>query len=52
MKHWLKHKSIDTVLIGITAGELAWNETIGDFVAGVSNPLPPALRADSGHVRT
>ena len=45
LKHWLKHKSIDTVLIGITAGELAWNETIGDFVAGVSNPLPPALRA-------
>ena len=48
LKHWLKHKSIDTVLIGITAGELAWNETIGDFVAGVSNPLPPALGRSSG----
>jgi tetratricopeptide (TPR) repeat protein len=41
--HWLDHNSIDTLLIGVTDGELAWDETTGDFVARENMPLPPAL---------
>ena len=31
--HWLEHDSIDTVLIGLTDGELAWDEATGDLAA-------------------
>src|SRR5207302_4897357 len=31
--HWLNHNSVDTLLIGVTDGELTWDETIGDFAA-------------------
>jgi tetratricopeptide (TPR) repeat protein len=41
--HWLGHNSIDTLLIGVTDGELAWDETTGDFAARENMPLPPAL---------
>jgi tetratricopeptide (TPR) repeat protein len=41
--HWLGHNSIDTLLIGLTDGELAWDESTGDFALPESTPLPPAL---------
>jgi tetratricopeptide (TPR) repeat protein len=41
--HWLDHNSIDTLLIGVTGGELAWDETIGDFAVRENGPLPPVL---------
>jgi MTH538 TIR-like domain (DUF1863) len=43
--YWLEHNSIDTVLIGLTDGELSWDESAGDFVGtkGQGVPLPPAL---------
>ena len=40
---WLEHNSIDTLLIGLTDGELSWDDSTGDFFRGVSVPLPPAL---------
>src|ERR1700742_682 len=30
--YWLDHNSIDTLLIGVTDGELCWDEAAGDFV--------------------
>jgi tetratricopeptide (TPR) repeat protein len=41
--HWLAHRSIDTLLIGVTAGNLAWDEVTGDFPRSEDVPLPPAL---------
>jgi len=40
---WLDHKSADTLLIALTDGELAWDNTVGDFVSGEDMPLPPVL---------
>src|SRR5689334_6358702 len=41
--YWLDHKSVDTLLIGTTEGELSWDETTGDFQQGPNHPLPPVL---------
>jgi tetratricopeptide (TPR) repeat protein len=41
--HWLEHNSMDTLLIGVTGGQLAWDETTGDFARGEQFPLPDAL---------
>ena len=29
--YWLEHKSVDTLLIAVTDGELAWDDAVGDF---------------------
>lgn len=42
--YWLEHNSIETLLIGVTQGELGWDEEAGDFVQGEAMPLPPVLR--------
>src|SRR6516164_8212253 len=41
--HWLDHNTIETLLIGLTDGELFWDETIGDFAAHANTPVPPVL---------
>src|SRR5712691_2146081 len=41
--HWLDHNGIDTLLIGVTDGELAWDESVGDFAWREGMPLPPVL---------
>src|SRR5262245_41679952 len=41
--HWLDHNSVDTLLIGLTDGTLAWDEATSDFHRGAALPLPPAL---------
>jgi WD40 repeat protein len=41
--YWLDHKSIDTLLIGVTDGTLGWDDTAGDFSAQATSPLPPVL---------
>src|SRR5690242_752164 len=41
--HWLDHNSIDTLLIGVTDGELSWDDSRGDFAAPAATPLPPVL---------
>lgn len=41
--YWLEHKSIDTLLIAVTDGELAWDNALGDFRSRDAMPLPPVL---------
>jgi WD40 repeat protein len=42
---WFEHKSADTLLIAVTDGALAWDNTLGDFARSDSMPLPlpPAI---------
>ncbi len=44
VEYWLEHKSFDTLFIGLTAGELAWDDKKGDFEWSAATPLPKALR--------
>lgn len=41
--YWIKHKSVDTLLIALTDGTLAWDPALGDFPRPAGVPLPPAL---------
>jgi tetratricopeptide (TPR) repeat protein len=41
--YWLEHKSPDTLLIGVTDGDLSWDSSIGDFAQRDDVPLPPVL---------
>ena len=41
--YWLEHKSADTLLIGVTDGNLRWDGAIGDFARPDNTPLPAAL---------
>jgi tetratricopeptide (TPR) repeat protein len=41
--YWLEHKSIDTLLIGLTDGELVWDHKAGDYRDWEKLPLPRAL---------
>ncbi|MEA2946277.1 MAG: hypothetical protein QOI40_1607 [Alphaproteobacteria bacterium] len=41
--YWLDHKSVETLLIAVTDGELAWDNAINDFARRADIPLPPAL---------
>lgn len=45
VSHWLEHNSVDTLLIGLTDGELNWDDAGGDFSThdGKAVPLPPTL---------
>ncbi|MCC7346600.1 MAG: tetratricopeptide repeat protein [Variibacter sp.] len=42
--YWLAHKSPGTLLVALTAGELAWDRTQQDFAWSEATPLPPALK--------
>jgi hypothetical protein len=46
--YWLEHKSLATILIAVTEGDLRWNGEECDFVWDDATPLPPALK---GHFR-
>ena len=41
---WLEHRSIDTVLLALTDGDLAWDDEAGDFRWDETTPLPPVLK--------
>jgi hypothetical protein len=41
--YWLEHNSIETLLIGLTDGDLSWDEAASDFTARAGTPLPPVL---------
>ena len=41
--YWLDHKSVDTLLIALTDGELPWDERAGDFAWHKDLPLPSVL---------
>jgi tetratricopeptide (TPR) repeat protein len=42
--YWVEHKSIDTLLIAMTDGELSWSADGDDFVWSEATPLPPVLK--------
>jgi len=42
--YWLEHKSLDTLLIALTEGELLWDNATHDFVWNETTPLPVALK--------
>jgi hypothetical protein len=42
--HWLDHNGLDTLLIALTDGELAWEGAAGDFRWSEATPLPPTLK--------
>jgi tetratricopeptide (TPR) repeat protein len=42
--YWLEHKSIDSLLIAVTDGELSWPVGANDFNWSDSTPLPAALK--------
>ena len=41
--YWIENNSIETLLIGLTDGELDWQEGAGDFLTRDDFPLPPVL---------
>jgi tetratricopeptide (TPR) repeat protein len=41
--YWLEHKGAGTLLLAVTAGELAWDDAAADFDRRRDTPLPPAL---------
>ena len=43
LSYWLEHNSLDTLLVGVTDGELNWDDEIGDFRRSETNPLPAIL---------
>jgi hypothetical protein len=43
-KWWLTHRSQETLLIALTAGELNWDRTANDFAWNEATPLPPAVK--------
>ena len=42
--YWLEHKSVDTLLVALTDGTLAWDNTTGDFSWSATTPLPAVLK--------
>ena len=42
--YWLEDKSIDTLLIAVTAGELSWQPAAEDFTWSEATPLPAILK--------
>lgn len=44
VKHWLATKSSETLLIALTAGDIAWDSERGNFQWSDATPLPPALK--------
>jgi WD40 repeat protein len=48
VRWWLEHRSPATMLIGLTGGELAWDDTRGGFDPARTTALPPAALGWSG----
>lgn len=43
VEYWLAHKSIDTILIAVTEGNMEWDDENHCFMNPENNSLPPAL---------
>ena len=43
VKYWLEHKSLETILICLTEGEIEWDMKNNCFLNPNNNSLPPAL---------
>ena len=44
VEYWLERKSVDTLLIALTDGDLAWDSAAGDFGWRDDSPLPAVVR--------
>jgi tetratricopeptide (TPR) repeat protein len=44
VSHWLERKGIDSLLIAVTAGDIAWDAAANDFAWREGTPLPAALK--------
>jgi hypothetical protein len=44
VEYWLEHRNPSTLLIGLTAGELSWDDSASDFAWSAKTPLPKALQ--------
>ena len=44
MAFWLANKGAKTLMIGLTKGDLKWDNAAGDFVWTDETPLPPVLK--------
>lgn len=44
VEFWLENKSVDTLLIALTASRLEWDDAGNDFVWDEATPLPTVLR--------
>ena len=42
--YWLANKSIDTLLLAVTEGDVGWDDQSGDFIWSAATPLPPTLK--------
>ncbi|MBN3522024.1 TIR domain-containing protein [Algoriphagus lutimaris] len=43
VSYWIEHKSIDTILIALTGGEMLWDNHKNSFSDPDNNSLPPVL---------
>ncbi|MFD8518764.1 TIR domain-containing protein [Streptomyces capillispiralis] len=46
---WLKHRTVDTILLVVTAGQLVWDEQRGDWDRELSTALPTRLSGRFEH---
>jgi tetratricopeptide (TPR) repeat protein len=46
---WLDHRGVETVLIALTSGDLAWDAAHRNFSPSEATPLPPALIGRFAH---
>ncbi|MBK8555969.1 MAG: toll/interleukin-1 receptor domain-containing protein [Lewinellaceae bacterium] len=44
IEYWLQNKSIDTLFIALTSGEILWDEDLKDFDWQKTNAIPEILR--------
>jgi tetratricopeptide (TPR) repeat protein len=48
-EYWIAHKSADTLLLALAAGELAWDKAANDFAWSSATPLPASLKGRFAH---
>jgi tetratricopeptide (TPR) repeat protein len=46
---WIEQKNAETLLLALTAGELAWDRVANDFVWSDASPLPASLKGRFAH---
>ncbi len=44
VNYWLENKSVNTILIALTEGEIIWNDSRNDFDWAITNALPDNLK--------
>ena len=49
VQRWVDAGRVDKLLLVVTAGEVSWDDSLGDFDWQRTTSLPPALRGAFGH---